>query len=289
MGGVLFPQLVACGDQAWFGSGHSLIGLSASAGVTERLFIPEVDPIPQVDAYRPDNLKGRSAIDALACSVSTLAVGISDSTTAQVLDLKSHAFAAVPLPSGFEAGSVAIQASGNLAFGIRSYGASSASTANRVIQMDAGGKIVAQTDVADSSHLMVGRTGLVVGATLQQIDAKGTATGPGLLTSAMASDLLPNASPPFELADGRIVTINQGSVLAIIDPAKPNQAPQINLGSDICGMTLRPMAPVGTTVPHPSRCEVGARFFAVDGAGNLYVVPTNGGTVPVLQVDIPAS
>ena len=102
-------------------------------------------PIPQVDAYRPDNLKGRSAIDALACSDSTLAVGISDSTTAQVLDLKSHAFAAVPLPSGFEAGSVAIQASGNLAFGIRSYGASSASTANRVIQMDAGGKIVAQT------------------------------------------------------------------------------------------------------------------------------------------------
>lgn len=287
MGSVSFPQLVACGDEAWFGSGHTLIRISSTAGVTERLVVPKVDPIPQVDAYRPANLKGRSAVDALACSSSQLVVGLSDSTTAQILDLKSHTFSPIPLPSGFEVGSAAIEPSGNLAFGIRSYGPDAAATANRVIQMDVAGKIIAQTDVADSSHLILDKTGLVVGATLQRIDAKGAIIGTGLPTTAMASNLPPNASPPIELTDDRLVAINQGSVLTLIDPAKPNPTTSVDLGTDICGVTMLPMAPVGTTIPHPSRCPVGTRFFDIDGANHLYVVPTNGGTVPVLQVDLP--
>lgn len=286
MGASAFPQLTACGSRAWFGIGHTLIELSSESGVLNRLTAPTGEPIPQVEAYRPANLRGISAIDALACSDTTLVVGLANSNTAQILDLATREFSAVSLPAEYEVASAAVARGGVIGLGLRPYGPDAATTPHLVLEVDAAGREIRRVVVADAAHLQTDGDSFLAGSSLQRAKPGDATADPGLAAADDAGVVSPRQSAPLLLPDGRIVRVGHDSTLRVSGPDGATSTP-VSLGRDICGDDTTPIRVAEARPTDPSDCAVGARFFVGDGQGHLFVVPTNGGSVPVLAVPVP--
>jgi hypothetical protein len=83
-GGAALPALAACDTGVWLGIDHDLVHLDPMSGAVDHLVVPSTTPVAAVDAHRPPQLQGLSAINAVACNKGDVAVGLADATNAFV-------------------------------------------------------------------------------------------------------------------------------------------------------------------------------------------------------------
>jgi len=97
------------------------------------------------------------------------------------------------------------------------------------------------------------------------------------------------------LPDGKFVFAG-GKGLVVDDPNQADHQATFEIGTVPCGGHFQNasggLASAGQsnkapeTIPPGTVCPVGADAIAVDGMGNVYVVPTAGSPTTILQVDI---
>ena len=270
-GGAALPALAACDSGVWLGINHDLVHLDPASGAVQHLVVPTTAPVPEVDAHRPAELRGISAIDAVACGRDAVAVGLADAANGFVYRPAGGTFDAVELPVGNEVASVQVTDGGEVAFGLQDY----AQAKPHTVLVVGGGRTPRTVEVADSTHLGSHGHDVFAGSRAQPIDADQGTTG-AAPAPLLADDVLP-ALGSYGLPDGTVVVGTRGG-LRIVDPSGAKPARDLSLGTVPCATRTGPQGSVvtGSKVPAPpvttaAQCAVQARAIAVDGGGNVYV------------------
>ena len=286
-GGAALPALAACDSGVWLGINHDLVHLDPTTGAVQHNVVPTTAPVAAVDAHRPPQLQGLSAVNAVACSKNDVALGLADATNAFVYHLSSGLFDAVELPDSTEVVSVAITQPGEIAFGLQDY-AQAKPHSVLLIGGPRGRRVV---EVSDSTHVGASGPSVVAGARAQPIDPDTATTGKAL-SPLLASDVIPTLGS-FPMPDGSVLVATTGG-LRIADPAGAKPARDISLGAVPCLERTGPAGSATAAAPGvgaangssssptsgPTRlCAIQARAIAVDSAGNVFVSLSNDSVV----------
>ena len=274
-----WPALAACGSDAWLGINNSLFEVDSVNGVSKTFEVPSGPPNPAVESHRPEGLRGASAVQAVACSGSTVAVARSDSTNAFLLDTNSGKWTLVPLPDDQDAVSTAVDTDGVAAFGLQDYEGKGPHT---VILHGPGGNTETVT-VNDSIRVAAVDGGFRVGAAGVPLTVSPKLTdaniwkSPGVINGPDVSPETPVAWTPT------------GSVLVAtangldLHKADGTSLGDYSLGVGPCGDATDPYNPNSpfnpdpkATTAAPKTCTITAGAVAVDGVGNIYAVPAGG-------------
>lgn len=260
------PGLAACQGTAWFGANRTVSRVSSDGKVTS-ISIPATTAIPAVDAHRPEELRGRSAITGVACSGETAVVTLSNAGQAFVV-APDGTVSSIALPSGAEATRPAIDPAGDIAIGLQD--AANGSGPHQVLIRSAAGAI-SQVTVDDSSQLLTDGSGFAAGRT------RFTATTTLAPYPAAPADARPGAAV---LGDGRRAFATSEGVL-IVDSQGKRATRRLGTQS-LCDTTRSVPSPNPTdsatnspttraTSAAPTECPLQARTMVGSG-DTLYVV-----------------
>ncbi|MFV0461022.1 MAG: hypothetical protein ACK5MT_19890 [Actinomycetales bacterium] len=263
------PGLAACQDTVWFGVNRSLRRIGAD-GHTTVIDLPATTAIPAVDAYRPEQLRGLSAVNGVACTGGTAVVTLSNAGQAFLVSPTGAAIT-IDLPEGYEAIRPAADASGNIAIGLQD--AASGSGPHQVMIHSASG-VTTQVTVDDSSQLLSDGEVFAAGAT------KFTASHSLTPYPAAPPDAEPGAAL---LSNGRRAFSSQAGVLVVDQSGNVTTR---RLGSlSTCDQTHQLPGVTATTTATPTDCPLHARRLVASG-DTLYLVSGAASGPTLLATDV---
>lgn len=271
------PALAACGARAWLGINDVVVPLDpdtgTGTGTGKVIDLPASTSIPEVDAHRPAELQGRTAVDTLACSGDRLAVGFAGADHALLLDTTTGTSASIKLPPAGEAVTAAFSQDGTAAFGIQDYTGAGPHT---VLLVPAGSTTAMAITVGDAAHLLGTDDGFLTGLGAQHITVG--ATGPVIADTGLDTTSFNPMFPPV-LAGPTNLLAPSSAGLAVVDVPSAAVVRTIGLGSVPCAPVHVPPTPnTTTTVPAttvPTTCQVTAVAVAASSNGTVAYVPSN--------------
>lgn len=264
---------VGADGTVWLGLNLTLVHLHPADGAIQSFAIPVPQDNAAAEGYRPPELRGLHAVQALAVGPrGVVAVGLSASDSITLFHAKTATFSEIALPPPTEANSLTFTSSGLLVAGLNNY--SSHQVDQLFLSTLAAGEVVT---VADASGVSSYGDSVVAGARTPSVmtlstsmveshsrpSVSGVAGGPFSAAASAGARMLSHGM--VAVADGQDVrVVGDGATRIAVLPSY-RCAPNPPAGP-------RPTAP--QVSPTLGTCQATVEAMTSDGAGNLWISST---------------
>jgi sugar lactone lactonase YvrE len=263
---------------AWLGINSTLTRVDSASGTARTWQIPAPADNPAAESYLPADLKNQHLVQGIAVAPDGehVAIAMNHASSVGLFDMSSGTFSQIAMPAtSDDPVAVAYSPDGTLGIALANYTTHREDSA--LIIKQGGSPTVVR--VADSSSLISdGTNGFIFGSSRPSlVTTVGKATpivAPAVSLSSVQTGPAINVMPNGELA----AITSAGIVEFPGDASSVASATSASITLQLPGEQCQPNAPsyvVRTTTT--GQCHPGANAMAVDGEGDVWVVPGTGG------------